>query len=793
MSESSIHVFGVRHLSPMGAWHLRRFLDRIKPKLVLIEGLADADGLIADLVRLDSKPPLAVLAYTDSLPVRTIVYPLASYSPEYQALKWAATERVRAAFIDLPSEVFLGMADRDEAHWVEARRKAAEEATLQARVKETEGTEPSTPRSMDELAPVSHRPEREPSFYERVAKQAGEPDHETYWERAFEHNPSENSYRLAAHEYGAALRELAQDSPRWRAQNLVREAYMRRQIEAYVAEGYEPEQIVAVVGAFHAPVLTQKHPAMTDEELASLPRRAGRLTLMPYSYFKLSSQSGYGAGNRAPAYFELMWNALERDEWSELPARYLSLIARHLRAAGMHRSTAEVIEGVRLASTMSAFHGGLAPTLRDLREAAVTLLGHGEVSAIAEAIKEVDIGDTIGSLPDGVSRTSIQADFERQLTRLKLDKYRKPVAEELSLDLRENRQAKSDEAAFLDLNRSRLFHRLQVLGVQFSEPIATSQQWTTWAEKWTLRWTPECEIQLVESVLLGETLELAVAHRLNQTLENCANIAAAGDVVHDACLCGLMTAMEAARKRLQELTSGSTDFATIAHAARALGKTVRYGDVRQFDCEPLIPLIEELFVQGALSLQSSAGCDDQAAKVMLIALDELNAVAHEFSDRVDEPLWLEALRALSDADDRNPTLSGYACAILLERGLLPNEQLAREVSRRLSPGVPADLGAGWFQGLARRNRHALLARQALWSQLADYVSALDETEFRRALVFLRRAFGSFSKREKRQIAENLAEHWGVHTDAAAELLEKPMTEAELEKLDELNEFDFGDL
>ena len=34
-----IPVFGVRHLSPMGAWQLRAFLERTRPDLVLIEGL----------------------------------------------------------------------------------------------------------------------------------------------------------------------------------------------------------------------------------------------------------------------------------------------------------------------------------------------------------------------------------------------------------------------------------------------------------------------------------------------------------------------------------------------------------------------------------------------------------------------------------------------------------------------------------------------------------------------------------------------------------------------------------
>ena len=44
-------------------------------------------------------------------------------------------------------------------------------------------------------------------------------------------------------------------------------------------------------------------------------------------------------------------------------------------------------------------------------------------------------------------------------------------------------------------------------------------------------------------------------------------------------------------------------------------------------------------------------------------------------------------------------------AILLERGVVSEDLLSKEVSRRLSPGVPADLGAGWFEGLAGKNRN----------------------------------------------------------------------------------------
>jgi hypothetical protein len=773
-----VNVFGVRHLSPAGAWHLRRYLDSIKPDLVLIEGLADATELIPQVTRKGTKPPIALLAYTDALPMRTLIYPLARYSPEFQAMSWAAERKAGVDFIDLPSDIFLALQDI-EAEAREHRRKQA-------------AAQPPSPHT---LAPSDAAPET-PSrvdIYQQWASLAGETDHETYWERHFEHNLSDDAYRCAALEFGRSLRELEDAQPRWRAENLVREAYMRRRIEQAIAAGTRPERIVAVVGAFHAPVLNGEHPAMTDAELASLRRRPSKFTLMPYSYFKLSSQSGYGAGNQAPAYFELLWDALRTDQLDALPSQYLSLVARNLREAGTHRSTAEIIEGVRLARTLAALKGGLAPALADLRDAAITLIGHGEISTVSEAIARVDVGTAIGSLPDGVSRTSIQADFERELHRLKLDKYRTTVKQELSLDLRENRQAVSAESAFLDLHRSSFLHRLRVLGVSFAGPLRSSQQTTTWAERWALQWSPESEIQIVEAVLLGETVELATAFRFKSTLDACTTIGEAADVVRDACQCGMMASMDAARARLQELSAGAADITAIAHAAHVLGLIVRYGDVRKFDPEPLMPLVGELFVQGSLALHGASNCDNEQASKVIVAIDEMNGLALEHADRVDEALWLTHLQRLSDADDRNPLLSGYACAVLLERGLVPNADLAREVSRRLSPGVPADLGAGWFEGLAKRNRYALLARQVLWAQLADYLASLDEDHFRRSVVFLRRAFGGFSPREKRQIAENLAEHWGVNVDVAAEAIESKLSEEEEKKISELNEFDFDGL
>src|SRR5215210_105302 len=115
-------IFGVRHLSPAAGHHLEQVLDAVRPTAVLVEGPSDATGQIPHLVHKDTRPPLALLAYTQQRPVRSIVYPLAEYSPEWVALTWGVRHRAEVRFIDLPAAVFL------ELHQLTARTPEADAA-----------------------------------------------------------------------------------------------------------------------------------------------------------------------------------------------------------------------------------------------------------------------------------------------------------------------------------------------------------------------------------------------------------------------------------------------------------------------------------------------------------------------------------------------------------------------------------------------------------------------------------------------------------------------------------------
>lgn len=786
-AEATVHIFGVRHLSPAGAKHLLDVMEQVRPTAVLIEGPQDASPEIRHLTNPNTKPPVAILAFTDELPVRTAMWPFAVYSPEYQAMLWAAGNGAHCAFIDLPTSAVLAL---------QSVRSEDVPDLVEEAERENDRHSPDAPTLEADL-PNEGLNEQEASIYQRIAALAGEQDYDMYWERHYEHNMSPGAYQQAILAFSEQMRALTEpmESSLKRteyAYNAVREAYMLRQIQETIAAGHQPDKIVVVCGAYHAAALANGLNAMSDEELAALPTRSSKLTLMPYSYYRLSSMSGYGAGNNAPHYFELMWEHITAGTLDQLPEHYLSRAARLLREAGTHRSTAEVIEAVRLAQSLAALHNGSAPTLLDLRDAAKTLLGQGELGAVAEALARLDVGTAIGSLAEGVSQTPIQDDLNRFLRQLKLEKYKTTVAADLALDLRENRRVKSEEARFLDLKRSTLFHRLQLLGISLAKYRGSGQEQATWAEHWVIQWTPEVEIEVVESTLLGETIEVACAFVLQQKLQECTSIDEAAKLIRTACECALLTQMDAARQVLQHIAADSQDVVQMGAAAHELSMIIRYGDVRRMDTTPLEPLLAQLFLRASLFLLDASSCNDEASAAMLSAINQLNSIALDHQEQVEDELWIQQLTELARRDDRNPRLSGFACAILLERNILSASQCAEEVSRRLSPGIPADIGAGWFEGLSMRNRYALLSRMSLWEQLNAYIESLDDEEFRRALVFLRRSFSTFNPSEKVMIAEILGELWGIEPEEVEEALGGELKEDEADMLEQLNDFDFED-
>lgn len=787
-------IFGVRHLSPGAAWHLKNFLEQVEPTAILVEGPSDATSLLPHLIHKKTKPPIALLAFTKKRPVRSLFYPMAAYSPEWMAVTWGLQKKRVVRFIDLPASAFLGMRDADDL--------------------------PSSP----EEAPEDPRPYIEDP-YQAIAEMAGESDYETWWERHFEHLTEDLSYQHAAHQFGLELRKIRSSSKAFEDEGLLREAYMRRLIRQAIEEGHDPQKIVVVCGAYHASVLTVEEGYMSDAEHKKLPNEETTITLMPYSYYRLSAQSGYGAGNHAPGYFQLFWEEFFQKPPLGAAMRFFAEIAGRQRVSGTVRSSAEVIEGVRLAQALAAIKGASAPSLADLRDAAITCLGQGYPESVAKFLKDVEIGDALGSLPEGVTRTALQDDFYHLIGGLKLEEYLKDKEQYIKghtgkewLDRRENRFAKTEDAALRDRNRSIFLHRLEVIGIGFAKNATTEEdrEENTFKEIWKARWTPDCEINLAEKSLVSDTIAGAAVWVLREKLKAAKDVGEAAAVARIAVECDLAEVMNAAKQKAQELAVDDAGFASLSLAAFEFAKLVRYKDVTEIDVEPLKPLVTEFFLRATLLAHSACRCDDQAARGVWkpdpnqdpdeaeekekppLGIGEGLKLLHDvamhdgYGDQLAVDRWYGVLDGISSDDSANPFLSGTAAALLLERGKITDEVLDQRISKRLSPGMDPELGSSFFEGLASRNRMALLSRMALWRSMSDFILSLDHNEFKRALASLRRAFSGFNAAEARRIASLLAEIWGKGAQQISDAIEKPLDEEDLKKVNqELG--DLGDL
>ena len=751
-NENKPHIFGVRHFSPAGAYYVRKYLDEVQPKVVLIEAPSDFTNLIDKITAKEVVPPIAIMAYTLEAPIQTIIYPFAEFSPEYQAILWAKENKVECRFCDLPSSVFLAIQNKVEN---------PSEESLNSYIH----------RKIDEFSEDS--------------------DSEVFWERVMEQAADHQAYRSGARDYGANLRELTLANTKSDAENIVREAYMCKQVAELCEEGFKINEIAMVVGAFHIEGI-EKGNFLSDEEFNLLKKIETKKTLMPYSYYKLSTYSNYGAGNKAPGYYELLWQGLNKEDIYYAVYGYLSRLADFQRTSGNMVSSAQIIEAVQLAISLANIHNSKIPTLKDMQDAAITCMAQGSHSEIILAMANTEVGKKIGKIPQDSIQTSIQSDFYSILKELKLEKYRSLTATEIKLDLREKLRVQSEKLAFMDLERSFFFHKLRVLNISFAKLIGNRQENTTWAEEWILQWKPETEIEIVETILKGDTIEFATAFELMQRIEGAKTLSEMAEIVKDAFYCGMPKALEKAFQALQNFITGDVPIDEIAKTMSTLSLMLRYGDIRKLDTKVLIPILEQLFLRVCLILPSESFCDNNAAVELAKSIMIMHTVV-ENHDFLDRERWYSLLLEISKRDDLNTKISGLAMAILLEAGKIDNEVLGKEVEKRLSKGVPADLGATWFEGLSMKNHYTLIARLGLWEKLQNYISNLDEEEFKRALLFLRRAFADFTSNEKHDIAENIAEIWGLNKNDVSAVINDDLGENEKEIIAGLEEFDFDDI
>lgn len=715
----SVTVFGIRHHGPGSARSLALALRELKPDALLVEGPPDADELLALASHSSMRPPVALLVYPPDEPKRAVYFPFAEFSPEWQAIRYALEHEVPVRFMDLPQAVQLAL------------REPAEDGPDP----KTE-TQPETPRQ-DPLR--------------LIAEAAGYGDGELWWEQVVEQRRDGRDLFAALLELMATLREeTADDVTSTDKMEALREAHMRQTIRRAEREGFE--RVAVVCGAWHAPALSQTTSTEREDAalLKGLPGRKVAATWAPWTYGRLTYRSGYGAGVQSPGYYQYLWSSP-----ANVTASWMARVAQLLRGEDMDASSASVIEAVRLAEALAALRGRAVPGLPELNDATRAVLCFGDDTPLRLVAEKLIVGETLGEVPEETPGSPLQQDLSRAQKRLRLP----PEASDriLDLDLRKPN----------DLERSRLLHRLKLLGVHWGR-VERARGKGTFHEVWRLRWEPELTVALIEAGARGNTIhDAATAFALEQAAR-ARELPGLTAIVEQTLLADLAEAVGGVVKRLQEVAALSGDIPHAMDALAPLASVLRYGSVRQTDTRLVRQVVDGLITRVAIGLPNAcASLGDEAAEEMYTRLVAVNTAVVTLEDEGHSALWHSTLKRMADQRQLHGLIAGRCCRILFDQSLLTAEEVSTKVGLALSHAGEPEQAARWVDGFLRGSGLVLLHNSALWEILDGWVASLKSDLFTRLLPLLRRTFSTFPAPERRQMGERARKGPAAHAKGSS--------------------------
>ncbi|MEU4297028.1 DUF5682 family protein [Kitasatospora aureofaciens] len=720
MTNGEVALLGIRHHGPGSARAVAAALAQWRPDAVLIEGPAEADAVVHLAAEKDLVPPVALLAHAVDDPAKAAFWPYAEFSPEWVAIRHAVDHDLPVRFIDLPAG--YGFAPFTDADADDADDHAADQAGPDEL--------PTDPLAL-------------------LAEAAGHDDPERWWEDVVEHRaPGADAlapFAAVAEAMGALRAEGFGESRR----DQLREAHMRQQIRAARRAGHR--RIAVVCGAFHVPALETMPTVAHDRALlAGLPKKVRvDITWIPWTHRRLSQATGYGAGVQSPGWYHHLFTAV-----GDPVPRWLTRAAELLRAEDHPVSSAHVIEAVRLAETLAVLRGRPLAGLTETLDAVRAVLCEGSDVALELVRERLVVGDALGEVPDAAPAVPLQRDLARLQRSLRL----KPAAapRDLDLDLRKD----------TDAARSRLLHRLRLLGVEWGVPARSSVNSTgTFRESWRLCWQPEFAVRIAEAAQWGTTVEEAAVNKAVGTARAAVELAELTGLVETCLLAGLSGALPAVMRVLADCAALDTDVAHLAGALPALVRALRYGDVRGTERGALAGAAAGLAERVCVGLPPACvGLDAESAAAMRARIDEvhgaialLDPAASGTGTGTDTDTgtdtgglaerWAAALRSLArrettagPATGAPGLLRGRAVRLLLDDGRLDSEEAGRRLRLVLSvANSPAD-AAGWVEGFLTGGGALLLHDPRLLALLDEWLGGVSGQVFTDVLPLLRRTF-----------------------------------------------------
>ncbi len=707
------YILGIRHHGPGSARHLVETLENIQPDILLIEGPPEGEEMLTWVAHSKMKPPVALLGYVPDTPQQAVFYPFSEFSPEWQAIQYAAKHNLPTRFIDVPLMHKLAGKAQDEQSVEEEENK-------------------NTTENVEEVLDIDRDiPWRNPLSY--LAEIAGFEDAELWWEHQFEiaSQPLEVFDAIAE-----AMTSLRENLPNREDKNEeIREAFMRKGLRN--AQKQQFKKIVVICGAWHVPALKNMPPAKEDNELLkNLPKTKIATTWIPWTNQKLSRESGYGAGVNSPGWYQHCWQHPKDDG-----TIWLSHAANVFRKNQFDISSAHIIEAVRLANNLAALRNFSKASLLELNEATQSVMCMGDDMPMKIIWNELIVGKEMGTVPTGTPQVPLQKDFEQTIKKLRLKQSADSAP--LALDLRKE----------TDLQKSIFLHRLAILEIPWGR-LMYARGKGTFKEEWTLTWYPELTLQLLDKASWGNTFEEAGNQYLTHLAKETQQLDKVTVLLQRAIPAELTEGTKQIVQRIDALSTSTSDILTLIKTFPPLAQVRRYGNVRNTDLETIGLMLYAIFYRVTAGLPvGSTGIDQAQATTLTESIGQMHQAVLMLDEEELRLNWIDALKKTSTMQTAAPKVQGFCYKLRYDLQELSPEATAQAFSQALSIGNPPAFAAAWLEGFLQDAANILLVDEVIWDIINDWVASLNDENFTEVVPLLRRTFANYSSPERQKIAQ----------------------------------------
>lgn len=738
--EGQVVYFPVRHHSPACALHLRRTIERFRPELILIEGPSDSAELLPYIADEQSVPPFCIYYSYDDKDGKVseekekyrAYYPLLAYSPELVAIREGARSHTPVRFIDLPYALRL-------------INKIEEEPQTQFYYNENKEYEVNTYTAM-------------------IAHKAGCRSFAEFWESRFEldaANLETQAFVRNLFHLGYFMRLATPENEISLKEDRLRETYMAEEIRKALPDN---KKILVVAGAFHISGLMEALQSDKKPSLKTCNREHVASYLMPYTFKEADSKSGYAAGMPFPAFYQEVWEKIEKqkkDPFASTVLEYIIKTARYARKTQMI-SLPDEINALNMARSLAVLRGKQSTGVYELLDGVRSCFVKGDLNATSTF--EVDFlyrllsGMGTGKIADNDCIPPVVREFRAlcSLHRLKTSTIER---QEVTLDIIKNPA---------HYRKSRFLHQMEFLETGFatlqSGPDYVNQKNKNLVrEQWICRYATGVETRLIDLSVYGATLSQVCNSLIEKNFKDNMTAEELGKLLLSVQVMGIEGFYLQYEDTIRLVVESEGNFINLCKLINSLLYLANMQQLMDGNIQPVIAELARTAFKGAVILiPSLKSTTEEEEQEICEQMRNLYSFTMDTKGWFDTAPFIAAVEKVLNDSFSNSRLFGLCLAIHYKEGRTGQATFCQQIAAYLESSIThPEQAASFICGLFLIARDVLFADPHILEAINRVIANADRETFLTILPNLRYAFTGFLPAEISRLGQQVAEYHQV--------------------------------